>query len=461
MPLPHDRRHDDMPHAGLSQERYERILQAMAYGLQRLPALLEDLHPADTANLLERLPRNRRALVLQAMPEEHLADVLAELEEGVKEHVVQLLKPEAVKQVIQELESDDAADLAQVVEEISDEEGPDAEDLLDDHQHKHLLDFEPDTAGSLMQIEVLRALPTRTVGEVVDYLRADHEDEIPYNPGTVFVVTQSRKVLGSVSFHRLIRSPLTAKLGDVMRANPLVVLPETPIAEVVQLFEKYDMHNLAVVNKRKQLLGRITIDDVLDAVMEENVRQQSRSVGLDEDEDLFCPPTETMRQRLPWLVVNLGTAIMAAAVIALFEASIAKLTTLAVLMPIVASMGGNATTQTQTVIIRGLALGQITPQNAWVLFRKEFLSGSYVGTVLALMMALGTWLIYGNGKLAMVIALATLANHLIAAFAGWMTPLVLKRLKYDPAIAASVITTTFTDVGGFFVFLGLATVILM
>jgi magnesium transporter len=371
------------------------------------------------------------------------------------------MRPEAVKELIQDLDSDDAADIAQAMEDISDDEGPDAEDLLTDRQHKHLLEFDPDTAGGLMQVEVFRALPVAKVSEIMEALRNDTEEEIPNSFGTVFVVTPMRKLLGTVSLNRLLRAPLKTTLESIMRTDPLTVQPEAPLADVIRIFEKYDLHSLAVVNKRNQLLGRITIDDVLDSVMDENARQQARAVGVDEGGDLFAPPTQTMRQRLPWLVINLGTAILAAAVIALFESSIAKLTTLAVLMPIVASMGGNATTQTQTVIIRGLALGHITPQNAWALFKKEFLSGTYIGTVLALMMALGTWIIYHNPKLALVIAMATLANHIIAAFGGWVTPLVLKRFKYDPAIATTVITTTFTDVGGFFCFLGLATLFLM
>jgi magnesium transporter len=164
---------------------------------------------------------------------------------------------------------------------------------------------------------------------------------------------------------------------------------------------------------------------------------------------------------MPWLLINLGTAIAAAAVISLFEGTIAQLTILAVLMPIVTSMGGNATTQTQTVMIRGMALGQITKQNAFALFRKEFTVGAYKGITLGFLIALGTWAVYGQPMLALVIALATIANHFIAAFAGWVTPLVLKKYRFDPAIATGVITTTFTDVGGFFVFLGLATLLLL
>lgn len=459
--MPSDTNHFEVkPHRGLTEQTYVAVLEALEHNRPRLGPLIGDLHPADVADLLERLPRDKRGEVLQAIPFEHLGEVVAELEEGVKENVLQLLGPEEVRVAISELESDDAADLAQSVEDAGDATGPDAEDLLTDRQQKHLLEYPADVAGGLMQLEVVTALPTQTVGEVLEYLR-DGEDYLPNNPGTIFVVNSHRKLLGTVSLNRLVKAPFTIALQEMMRREPLTIADDAPQNEAVTIFEKYDIHNLAVVNKRFELLGRITIDDVLDVVLAENHRQQARAAGLMEGSDLFAPVTQTMRHRLPWLVVNLGTAILAASVIALFENSIAKLTTLAVLMPIVASMGGNATTQTQTVIIRGLALGQITPQNAWALFRKEFLSGGYIGTVLALTMALGCWLLYGNRMLALVIALATLANHFIAAFGGWVTPLVLKRFNYDPAVATSVITTTFTDVGGFFAFLGLATLLLL
>lgn len=452
--------YDDMPHRGLTEEAYLTCLNVLENGGGRLEPLLQDLHPADIADLIERLPRHHRSKLLEFIPAEHVGDVINELEEGVKEHVLQLLEVDEVRDALVDLESDDAAHIARTVEEIGDESGPDAVELLSDHQQKRLLNYDPDSAGGIMQVEVVTASPSHTVSQTLEYLR-DNEDDLPTKPGTVFVVDDHRHLVGTVSLSRLVRMPLTAALRDIMRREPLTVHPEEKQQNVVKMFEKYDIHNLAVVNSKNQLLGRITIDDVLDVVLSDNARTQARSAGLDETEDLFSPTLETTRHRLPWLIINLGTAVLAASVIAMFEASIAKLTTLAVLMPIVASMGGNATTQTQTVIIRGLALGQITRQNAWELLRKEFMVGGYVGTILALAMALGAWLLYGNPMLALVIALATVANHAIAAFAGWMTPLILRRYNYDPAISTGVITTTFTDVGGFFVFLGLATLLLL
>ena len=453
--------YEDTPHHKLTEDAYLAVLKALQHEPRTLGRLLADIHPADVADLLERLPRNERATILSHIPYEHLGDVIAELEEGVQSHVLGLLRPEEVRHAIAELESDDAADMAQRVEDISDASGPDAEDLIDDRQNRHLLEYDAETAGGMMQLEVMTALPHQTAGDVLMYLR-DNAEETPNNPGTIFVVNERRKLLGTVSLHRLVKAPLAANMEAIMRREPLTVTPNVSGEEIIQIFEKYDIHNLAVVSEmRHELLGRITIDDVLDAVQANAAYVQAAAAGVDESEDLFAPASETTRHRLPWLGVNLLTAIMAAAVIALFETSIAQLTTLAVLMPIVASMGGNATTQTQTVIIRGMALGQITKQNALQLLKKEFLAGGYVGSILALVMAVGVGLLYQNWMLAVVIALATVANHLIAAAAGWFTPLLLKRFKYDPAISTGVITTTFTDVGGFFVFLGLATLLLL
>ncbi|MFZ2586964.1 MAG: magnesium transporter [Alphaproteobacteria bacterium] len=453
---------DDVMKRGLSDELYTQIVAAVYAGdIPYLDKVLVDLHEADIADIIERLPRESRLSVVEHVPYDRLGDVIAEMEEGAREHVLQLLQPSEVREALEDLESDDAADIARSLDEVLPDSSTDeAEDVLADYQQKRLLQYDEESAGGLMQLEVVTASPTQTVAETLAYLR-DHEDELPTKPGTIFVVTPQRKLLGTASLTRLVRVPMEATLAEIMREDPLFVLPDQHHTEVISMFEKYDIHNLAVVNKKGQLLGRITIDDVLDEVLADNARSQARAVGLDEEEDLFAPVMETARHRFPWLFINLITAVMAAAVIALFEDSIAKLTTLAVLMPIVASMGGNATTQTQTVIIRAMALGQITRQNAVQLLRKEFLSGGYIGTLLAAMMALAVWLLYGDPKLAAVIGAATIANHLFAAAGGYFVPLALKRWGYDPAISTGVLTTTITDVGGFFVFLGLASVVLM
>lgn len=424
--------------------------------------LLVGIHPADIADFMESLPRDKRDMLTSALPQEALGDILIELEDGAQEHMLATLDSDVVKEVISELESDDAVDIARQLEDSdeTDEDHAEAKKFLSDKQQKRLFEYDADTAGGLMQLELVTALPEQKVKDVLKYLRTEH-DNLPGNPGTIFVVNDKRKLLGTVSLSRLVRCPPNKDLTAVMRENPLTLLPDASEADVVNMFEKYDIHNVAVVNKRGALLGRITIDDVLDVVMEGHERQTARAAGVEEGEDIFAPIWATTSKRLPWLIINLFTAVLASLVIAMFQDDIQRLVALAVLMPIVASMGGNAGTQTMTVAVRGLATGKLTWSNALYLLRKEVSIGGLNGVFLGLLLALGTFVFYQDAALAGVIATATVANHLFAAFAGHLIPIMLKKMKYDPAISSGVLVTTVTDVGGFFVFLGLAGLVLL
>lgn len=427
-----------------------------------LGSLLGGVHPADIADFLESLPRHKRDMVTSALPKEALGDILVEMEDGAQEHLLSTLDDSTKKEVIAELESDDAVDIARQLEESAEtEEGhAEAKKLLSDKAQKRLFEYDAGTAGGMMQLEVVTALPDQKVSDVFKYLRSG-DDSLPDHPGTIFVITEKRKLLGTISLSRLSQCPPSKILSDVMRENPLSLTPDIAEADVVALFEKYNVHNLAITNKRGALLGRITIDDVLDVVMESHDRQTARAAGIEEGEDIFAPIFTTTGKRLPWLIINLFTAVLASMVIALFQDDIQQLVALAVLMPIVASMGGNAGTQTMTVAVRGLATGKLTWSNAWYLLRKEISIGGLNGLLLGLLLALGTFLFYQNLQLAAVIAVATVANHIFAALAGHLIPIGLKRMKYDPAISSGVLVTTVTDVGGFFVFLGLAALILL
>lgn len=440
----------------LTEKRYEDVLIALEEKPQRLRGLLTPLHPADIADLLERLPQKKREFIVLHIPNTMIGDVLAELEEGVQEHLLSILTPQAVVEAVADLESDDTVDIVQHLEERQAEEA--TESL--DKQEKRLLKYDPESAGGLMQLEVLTALPQQKIGDVLRYLRREAGD-LPDNPGTVFIINDKRKLLGTVSLARLVQCPLNLRLEEVMREKPVTIPADMPNTDIPSLFEKYDIHNCAVVNRRGQLLGRITIDDVLDVVLEQHERELKRAAGLNEKDDLFAPIWSTTGKRLPWLIINLGTAILASLVIALFQDQIQRLVALAVLMPIVASMGGNAGTQTLTVTVRGLATGHITMKNALLLLAKELFVGSLNGTALALLLAAGVVYIYDDWVLASIIAAATVINHVFAAIAGHLIPLTLKKLRYDPAISSGVLVTTVTDVGGFFVFLGLAALFLL
>ncbi len=445
------------PHVGLDEAGIAEVLQALQEQPEALDALLTPLHPADIADVLESLPRADRRVLLEHIDQEHVGDILAELNDGVREDLLAEMTPREVAQAVEELESDDKAD---IVQELEGDQQKAVLRILRDKDSKKLATYDPETAGGLMQAEVFAARRTSTVGDVLKQIRKDSGD-LPENIGTIFVTTSKNELVGTVSIPRLVKQPLRAKLEDVMREDPLKFTPEAPQKDVVDVFEKYDMHNCAVVDDKNRLLGRITIDDVLDVVLEDREREAYRAAGLDETEDLFAPLHETAWHRFPWLVLNLFTAILASIVIAFFDDAIAQLVALAVLMPIVASMGGNAATQTLTVTVRALSAKQINSKNAWYLLRKEVLVGSLNGLLLALGLAAITGVFYNNWSLAGVILAATVANHLFAALAGYLIPILLKKLGKDPAISAGVLVTTVTDVGGFFVFLGLGAYFLL
>jgi magnesium transporter len=449
--------HEPKPHIGLDEDGQRRLLDTLRDAPEQLPPLLDPLHPADVADVLESLPRHERRTLVEHLASEVLGDVLAELGEGVRDDVLSTMTPREVAAAVEELDSDDKAD---IVQELEDEQQLAVQRLLRDRDAKKLATYAPDTAGGLMQTEVFVTRRNATVSDVLKQIRRQ-SDDLPENIGTIFVTTSKNELVGTIAIPRLVKLSLKAKIGDVMRSEPLRLTPETPQNEVVEVFEKYDIHNCAVVDEKNRLLGRIAIDDVLDVILEERAREAYRAAGLDETEDLFAPLHETARHRLPWLILNLFTAILASVVIALFDDAIAQLVALAVLMPIVASMGGNAATQTLTVTVRALATKQINAKNMFYLLRKEVLVGSLNGLLLALALAAGTGLLYQNWVLAGVILTATLANHLFAALAGYLIPLLLKRLNKDPAISAGVLVTTVTDVGGFFVFLGLGAYLLL
>lgn len=442
--------------AGLTEDKYHDILDAIASGSLLLPNILIDLHPADAADLLERLPLEQRRVAFHNLPENIVADTLAELSEGVQSHLLQHVDDDDLGDVLEELDSDDAAD---IVQHLDEDRIPEAVKQLE-KEEKQLVKYGKDIAGGLMDLDFAVQLQSRTVEQTFKYLR-ENGDELPKSVTSIFVVDKDDKLVGKVSLSRLVRAAPSARLVKIMRENPIKVYADTPSEDVARLFEKYDMHSCPVVNKRNKIIGRITVDDILDVMVEDIAQDFMHQAGLDERDDLFAPVQETTRARFPWLLVNLFTAILASAVISLFEAEIEQLVALAVLMPIVASMGGNAASQTLTVTVRGLATQKITFKNAFSLLRKEVMVGGFNGILLAALVALGTIAFYGNIMLGVVIFAATVVNHIFAAFAGHLIPLVLEKYKKDPAISSGVLVTTVTDVGGFFVFLGLAALFLL
>ncbi|MAI07734.1 MAG: magnesium transporter [Magnetococcales bacterium] len=443
---------------GLTNDIYAKCLSILAEGdekIDEIDPILEALHPADIADLIERLPLNKRENLLKHIPAEYLGETIAHLHEEAQEatltSVINTVTPEGFIQAVDSLESDDRANLLRAFEELED---------IKLKREESLLTYDRDTAGGIMQTELVAVSGEWEVGEVLEYMR-ENKEKLPETISRIFVVAHNNRLLGSISLSRMVRKSLDQKMEDIMRTDSVVVPHDMPKEDVAHLFEKYDMYSCAVVGEGNKLIGKITVDDILDVIIEEQEAGVMRAAGLEEGQDLFAPIIFTTKKRFPWLFINLLTAILASVVIGNFEAEIDQLVALAVLMPIVASMGGNAGTQSMTVAVRGLATKQLTWQNAGYLLWKELRVGGFNGLALALLLSVGTVLWYENPTLGYVIGAATIINHLLAAFAGIVIPVLLEKMGKDPAVSAGVLLTTVTDVGGFFSFLGLAALFLM
>ena len=443
---------------GLTDARYETILEMLnqpTLAKKNLSKIIRSLHPADIAELLERLQPSQRQLITPLIPSDRLAKTLHELHEDVQEAMLDIVSSAELAEAINHVESDEKADIVGHLEETTHAESS----VTENNDASELLIYPEDTAGGLMQVELLALPKTWNVADVLEYIR-EHNADLPLYLHRIFVVGRNMRHVGSVSLSRLVRQPLEMTLKDIIRTDGITIPHDMPEKEVARTFNKYDVFSCAVVDENNSLLGVVTIDDVLDVVIENQEADALRAAGVDEGSDLFAPLLTTSYQRFPWLFINLLTAILASVVIAQFDGKISEIVALAVLMPIVASMGGNAGTQTMTVTIRGLATKHITPHNGFSLLYKELMAGGFNGLILALLLAIGTTVVYENPSLGGVICAATIINHILAAFAGMTIPVLLKKIGKDPAISSGVLLTTVTDVGGFLAFLGLATVML-
>ncbi len=435
------------------------VMEALAAGdLPRARALIEPLHYADLADLLQHLPADDRRVLVQLLGDDLDPDMLSELDESIRDDIIEQLGLAQVAAAVAELDTDDAVDF---IEELDEEEQRQLLEAMPESDRaliEQALAFPEDSAGRLMQREVVRIPAFWDVGQTVDYLRqnADREEEVlPEIFYVIFVVDPHHRPVGQVSLSRLLRTRRTVKIADIMETDMKVIAAATDQEEVAFLFRQRDLVSAPVVDEAGRLVGAITIDDVVDVIHEENEEDLMRMGGVSED-DLYSAAVDTAKSRFTWLFVNLCTAIIASLVIGLFESTIEQVVALAVLMPIVASMGGNAGTQTLTVAVRALATRELSSTNALRVIGKEVLVGSFNGVIFAVITALVAWLWFGNTEIALIIGAAMVANLVIAAFAGSTIPILLERLGVDPAIASTVFLTTVTDVVGFLAFLGLA-----
>ncbi len=421
--------------------------------------LLARLHPADIARLLEGLSPDQRPGVWSRVDVERMGEVLLELPEAVRTDLVKQLDDRTLVAAVRNLDTDDIADL---IPELSDELIAEILFALDKQDRQRLdvvLPFAEDTAGGLMNVDAITVRENITLEVVLRYLR--RRDELPEHTNAFFVVDRDDHVVGVLSVAKLLTSDVAQRVSQVMEREVVKFPALTPDKEVAAAFERYNLISAPVVDENNHLLGRITVDDVVDVIREQADRQVMAPAGLSEDEDIFAPVVRTSRKRAIWLGINLVTAFIAAAVVALFEHTIEKVAILAVMMPIVAGMGGNAGTQTLTIVVRGLALGVVSESNARRVLMKELMVGVLNGMLWAITVAVVTIAWHQNYLVALALALAMVINLVFAALSGVTIPILVRKFGVDPAVASGVILTTVTDVVGFFAFLGLATLFLL
>ena len=440
----------------LGPDLIREILEAADPGTVR--ARVAGLHAADVADLLERIAPDERAAVLEALGGELDPDVLAELDGTVRGAVVERMAPQELARAVAELDDDDAVE---VVADLDEETRADILARLpqaDRAAVEQALSYGEDTVGRLMQRATVVVPAYWTVGETIDYLRAD--STLPDSFFDIFTVDPRHRPVGSLPLSRILRARRPVALSEIVDDQPAALPVGMDREEAAFLFRQQDLTSAPVVDEFGRLVGVLTIDDMVD-VMDEEHEDDILKLGGVSGDDLYHDAAATAVKRFPWLIVNLGTAVLASAVIAQFEATIEAIVALAVLMPIVASMGGNAGTQTLTVAVRALATRELSATNAARIVFKEGLVGGFNGMAFAAIAALLTFAWTGNWLLGAVIAAAMAVNLLVAGLSGVAIPLALDRMRIDPAVASSVVLTTVTDVVGFFAFLGLAAAVLL
>lgn len=442
-----------------ASEQVQRIHAALEGGRAlTVKRSLHSLHPSEIARLVESLPRSERSVIWGMVDPEDRGETLVHLSEGVRDDLMQHMDVADVVAAARSLPIDDLADFLEDLPETITQQVLRAMDARDRGRVEQVLAYDPDTAGGLMSTDTVTVRPDVTLDVVHRYLRM--RGRLWATTDMMFVVDRYGRYLGSLPLAKILTRDPEMLVHTVMdRVEPLRVTQ--PARDVAQRFQNLDLISAPVVDDKDLLVGRITIDDVVDVIRRESEHRLMSMAGLKEDEDIFAPVGEASRRRAVWLGINLITAFMAAWVVGLFEAAIEHVVALAVLMPVVASMGGIGGSQVLTLMIRGLALGQIGAANVRALLRKEVQIALINGGLWAVVVAAVTVYWFNNWKLGFVIAFALLLNQINGALSGVYLPLFLKKIGVDPALAGSVILTTFTDVGGFFLLLGLGSLILM
>lgn len=425
----------------------------------RLASILEPMHAADIADLLEQVDPEARQGILKAFGAEFDGEILSEIDDSVRMEVIEALDPAILTEAVRELESDDVVD---ILEDLDPQLQTALLDLLKDTRRaavEQALAYPELSAGRMMQRELVTGPDHWTVGEAIDYLRS--RQDLPEDFYHMVLVDPKFRPTGYVALGKILGHPRDERLKDIAAESFHTIEAEEDEGEVAYAFNQYHLISAPVVNGDGRLVGVITIDDAMGVLDEEAEEDLLRLAGVSDESSLTDRPLTTIRRRFPWLAVNLMTAVLASAVIAVYEDAIAKVVALAVLMPIIASMGGNAGTQSLTVAVRAIATKDLTDSNIWRIIRREVLVGAVNGLLFAAVMGCVGLLWFGSPVLAAVAAAAMVINLVVAGFAGTVIPVALERIRIDPALASGAFVTTVTDVVGFFAFLGIAAAVLM
>ncbi|MEM1173234.1 MAG: magnesium transporter [Pseudomonadota bacterium] len=421
--------------------------------------MIHSLHPAEVARLLESLPRRERAVLWEMVDPEDEGDILVEVADEVRDDLIRGMQTDRLIAATEGMEFDDLADLLADLPEAVTRQVLQSLDKLDQERLEQVLAYDEDCAGGLMNVDIVTVRPDVTLEVVIRYLRA--RAEMPDGTDLVFVVDRDNSYVGSLFLSRLLTNDPELLVSNVMSTEVMPIPAHTPSAQVVWEFENRDLLSAPVVDENYKVVGRITIDDVVDVIRDEAEHSLMSAAGLDEEDDMFAPVVKSASRRALWLGVNLATAFLAAAVVDMFQTTIDKIVLLAVLMPIVPSMGGVAGTQSLVIITRAIALGQISTTNAVGILKKELAVGFLNGLAWSFVVATFTYLWFGDARIGGLIAAAMVINLSVAALAGFSIPLILKRLNIDPALAGGVVLTTVTDVIGYGAFLGLGALLLL
>ena len=446
------------PHHFLSEGLLKKIQgKDVEPSINQIKRILSGMHPSEVALSIESLPPKERKFLWSLIDMKDEGEIIAQLHDEIQQELISEISSEELITIIRDLELDEVVDILQILPDQKTENILSAMSLRDRQRIQEALEYPEDSAGGLMNTDIISVRPKHNLEVVMRYLRAQRK--LPKNTDQIFVVSRDNKFLGSLPISLIIVSDPSLNVRELMETETQPLEAHLNDKDVSRLFEQNDWVSAPVVDKESRLIGRITIDDVVDVIMEDADQNLLGMAGV--AEDTFAAPARAARSRILWLSINLLTAFIASSTISIFQATIDQIVYLAILMPIVASMGGVAGTQTLTIMIRGLTLQQINQSNLRWLYKREVAVSIVNGIVLSILVGGITYLWFDDLIIAVLICVAMVTNLICSAVAGIFIPIILRKFNQDPAIAGSVVVTTVTDVIGFFSFLGLATLFLV